>query len=224
MLRGETGKGIFDALLIAEPDGRVVFQTGDEKLRIAQLDRLTQPGNAKAPDVTFQALSHAPSMANVVLSGSQYVVFTQPCCVQMARMPAREPSVGEGWVLVGLVAGRTLSSDSYAISFSTLILLCALLVFGLLSWPFLKLTFLGESQRVRVHDVLLVAICTLVGLSLLTIGVLDYVAYDRHLQSTLDGQLRGLAEAVNGQAKGELDKATDDARAAAGRRRSPPGR
>ena len=109
LLRGETGKGIFDALLIAEPDGRVVFQTGDEKLRLARLDRITQPGNSKAPEVTFQQLAHAPSMADVVLSGSQYVVFTQPCCVQMARTPPLATPVGEGWVLVGLVAGRTLS-------------------------------------------------------------------------------------------------------------------
>src|SRR4029077_18256985 len=182
LLHGETGKGIFDALLIAEPDGRVVFQTGDEKLRIAKLDRLTQPGNAKTPDVTFLALSHSPSMADVPLSGSQYVVFTQPCCVRMTKASTPSTPAGEGWVLVGLVAGRTLSADSYAVSFSTLILLCAILTFALLSWPFLKLTFLGESQRVRVHDVLLVAICTLIGLSLLTIGALDYVAYDRHLQ------------------------------------------
>jgi hypothetical protein len=210
LLRVEAGKGIFGALLIAAPDGRVLFQTGDEKLRIAHLDRLTHRADGKTPERTFQGLADSPSMVDVLVSGSQYNLFTQPCCGQMSRDPAPTPASGDGWVLCGLTAQRTLSADSYAVSFSILILLSATLFFGLLSWPFLKLMLLGEGQRVKAHDIVLVAICTLVGMSLMTIGALDFFAYSRRLQTALDDQLRLLAIDVDAQTTSEIDSASTE--------------
>src|SRR5439155_26009885 len=127
---------------------------------------------------------------------------------QMVRDPAPAAATGDGWVLCGLTAQRTLSADSYAVSFSTLILLSAILLVGLLSWPFLKLIFLGEAQRVKAHDILLVAICTFVGISLMTIGALDFFAYSRRLQAALDDQLRLFAIDIDSQAKSEIDSAS----------------
>jgi hypothetical protein len=211
LLSIEAGKGIFDALLIAAPDGRVLFQSGDANLRIANLDRLIQRADAKTPaELAFTSLARSPSMVDVVVSGSEYKLFTQPCCGQMVRDPAPLPATAEGWVLCGIIAQRTLSKDSYAVSFSILILLSAMLLLGLLSWPFLKLTFLGEAQRVKASDVVLVATCTLVGVSLLTIGALDYFAYDRRLQPALDDQLLLLAKDIDRQAGDEVASASKE--------------
>ena len=210
LLRVEAGKGIFDALLIAAPDGRVLFQAGDAKLRIAQLDRLTQRTDGKTPELAFQGLARAPSMVDVVVSGSQYKLFTQSCCGQMVPAASPNPATSGGWVLCGLVAQRTLSADSYAVSFSSLILLSAMLLVGLISWPFLKLVLLGESQRVKGYDVVLVAICTIVGIALMTIGALDYFAYSQRLQATLDDQLRLLAVDIDTQARNEIASASEE--------------
>ena len=147
-------------------------------------------------------------MVNVVVSGSQYKLFTQPCCGQMVREPAPAAASGDGWVLCGLIAQRALSADSYAVSFSILVLLSAALLLALLSWPFLKLMLLGEAQRVKAHDIVLVAICTLLGISLVTIGTLDFFAYSRRLQSALDDQLRVFANDIDRQAKSEIDSAS----------------
>ena len=221
----DEGRGAFDSLLIASPDGRVVFQSGDAKLRMASLDRLTRRSAPEQTETTFQDLARAPALTDVVVSGATYKLLTQPCCGRMIRAPvastagegaAAAPASGsaapvkppdDGWVLCGLVSSANLSSRSYAVSFSTLVLLCALLVLGLLSWPFLKLTFLGEAQRVKVYDVVLVMFSTTIGVALLTVGAMDYVAYGRELQRELDRQLRALADDINTQATEEVNAA-----------------
>ena len=232
------GRGAFDALLIATPDGRVVFQSGDVKLRMASLEPLIRRTDPKAPEITFRDLASAPALTDVVVSGAKYKLLTQPCCGRMIRVtdtnapvaevkssaegrPSAETkptgetkstgearSTADGWVLCGLVATHALSSKSYAVSFSTLTLLCGLLLLGLLSWPFLKLTFLGEAQRVKAYNVVLVVLSTMVGLSLLTIAALDYIAYGRELQTELDRQLRALADEINQQAGDEIAQAS----------------
>ena len=64
--------------------------------------------------------------------------------------------------------------------------------------------FLGEGQRVKAHDIVLVAICMLVGVSLVTIGALDFFAYSRMLEGTLDRQLRSLAIDIDKRATDEI--------------------
>ena len=206
LLRMELGMRIFDALLIAAPDGRVILQAGDGTLRIAQLDQLIPSVDGKTPELAFQALARSPSIQDVVVSGSAYKLFTQPCCGQMVR--DQVPAAADGWVLCGLIAQRTLSTDSYAVSFPVLILLSAVLLIGVLSWPFVKLALLGEGQRVRAHDVVLVAICAVVGVAFLTVGALDFFAYDRRLAAALDDQLQQFAADIELQAHDEIAAAS----------------
>ena len=78
-----------------------------------------------------------------------------------------------------------------------------LAVFG---WPFLKLLLIGEHERVRSYDVLLVGVCSLLGLSLLTLGTLDLYAYQK-LTDALDGQLETLAGDIIEQADTEIQSA-----------------
>jgi hypothetical protein len=197
--------GQSDPPLSPTPTGNVAavgsgsqMETGDSKLRISHLDKLTQRTDGITPaELTLQGLARSPSMVYVVVPGSQYKLFTQPCCGQRVRQPAPAAGSGDGWVLRGLIAQRALSVDSYAVSSSILVLLSAVLLLGLLSWPFLKLMLLGEAQRVKAHDIVLVAICTLLGIWLVTIGTLDFFAYSRRLRSALDVCTDGAVGIVN---------------------------
>ena len=49
LLRGHVDDGTFDALIVAAPDGRVMFQIGAAGLRVAHLAKLVAPNDAKSP-------------------------------------------------------------------------------------------------------------------------------------------------------------------------------
>ncbi len=222
----DEGRGAFDSLLIASPDGRVVFQSGDAKLRMASLDRLTRRSAPEQTETTFQDLARAPCAdrcrgvgRHLQVTHATMLRSDDPCSRRVhsgGRARPAAPASGsaapvkpsdDGWVLCGLVSSANLSSRELRGVVFDLVLLCALLVLGLLSWPFLKLTFLGEAQRVKAYDVVLVMFATTIGVALLTVGAMDYVAYGRELQRELDRQLRALADDINTQATEEVNAA-----------------
>src|SRR5262245_15480921 len=103
MLHDHVRDGTFDALLVAAPDGRVIFQTGAAPLHGVQLAKLVGSKDAKGTETAnFDSLAHAAGMVDVVIAGEDYKLFTQPCCglVSMERAPTT------GWVLAGLVSQR----------------------------------------------------------------------------------------------------------------------
>ena len=91
----DEGRGAFDSLLIASPDGRVVLRSGDAKLRMASLDRLTRRSAPEQTETTFQDLARAPALTDVVVSGATYKLLTQPCCGRIIRAPVAS-TAGEG--------------------------------------------------------------------------------------------------------------------------------
>ena len=104
-----------------------------------------------------------------------------------------------------------MAAASSAVPFSTMALLMALLLLALFSWPFLKLSFIGEAQRVRAQDVVLVGLGALLGIGLVTVVALDLYAYWR-LEDVLDNQLRRFAGSVKLQAKQEVSAAYEELR------------
>src|SRR5262249_1169057 len=80
------------------------------------------------------------------------------------------------------------------------------LLLALLSWPFVKLLLIGDTQRIKAHDVVLVGTSALLGIALITISVLDLYAY-KTLEATLDDQLQTFAEDISGRANDEIKAA-----------------
>ena len=211
MLHDHVKDGTFDALMVAAPDGRVIFQTGAAPLRAVQLAKLAGSKDAKdAKDAKdsetskFDNLAHAAGMVDVVIAGDDYKLFTQPCCGLMSM--ERAPST-TGWVLAGLVSQRSLTAQSYAVSFSILAVMSIGLLLALLSWPFLKLLLVGDAQRIKPHDVVLVGTSTLFGIALITISALDLYAY-KTLEATLDDQLATFANEIKDATNAEITAAT----------------
>src|SRR5262245_14356224 len=204
MLRDHVRDGTFDALLVAAPDGRVIFQTGAAPLHVVQLAKLVASKDAKGTETAnFDSLAHAAGMVDVVIAGEDYKLFTQPCCglVSMERAPTT------GWVLAGLVSQRSITAQSYAVSFSILAVMSIGLLLALLSWPFLKLLLVGDAQRIKPHDVVLIGTSTLFGIALITISALDLYAY-KTLEATLDDQLESFANEIEVRANAEIKAAT----------------
>ncbi|HEV2983092.1 MAG TPA: hypothetical protein VGX46_01835 [Vicinamibacterales bacterium] len=204
LLRSHVDDGTFDALIVAAPDGRVIFQTGASPLRVAYLGRLPASTDAKATDAgKFDDLARAAGMTDVTLGGNQYTLFAQPCC---GLMSTGAPPATTGWVLVGLTSQRSLNAASYAVSFSIMAVISIGLLLALLSWPFVKLLLIGEAQRIKPHDVVLVGTSALLGIAVITISVLDLYAY-KTLEATLDDQLQVFAEDIKARANEEIQAA-----------------
>jgi hypothetical protein len=211
LLRDHVNDGTFDALLVAAPDGRVIFQTGAAPLRVMNLARLVVSKDAKGVETgKFDDLAHAAGLADVVVAGDQYKLFTQPCCGLISttgKSPSSPASpASSGWVLAGLTSQRSVTAQSYAVSFSILAVISIALLLALLSWPFVKLLLIGDAQRVKVHDVVLVGTSALVGIALITISALDLYAY-KTLEATLDDQLETFAREITERANDEIKAA-----------------
>jgi hypothetical protein len=205
LLTGELQSSIFDAVFVAASDGRVIFRSGDPRLRITRLDKL--PLDSKPPaELNFGQVSRSSAMIDVRLSGSRYRLLLQPCCGRMVRGDATTVDTGAGWVLGGLTAQSTMAAASAAASFSMMTLLMVLVLLALFSWPFLKLRFIGEAQRVKAHDIVLVGLGALLSIALITVSTLDLYAYWR-LETVLDDQLHRFAWTIKSQAQQEISAA-----------------
>ncbi len=180
----------FDKLILANAKGLILHQTGrgDLQLRtLAALDGLDKDG--------LERISRSTGTHDVEVSGRKYKLFFQPL---------------EGdWVLCGLMRTRALQMESFRIPADVIILLVGGLLLALLALPFLKLVTIGREERLRSIDGLLAALCALIGVSVLSILLLDRIVY-KQLNRVADGQLERLAGRVHEDLTRELASARED--------------
>jgi hypothetical protein len=207
VVQRETNGMAFDAILLATTEGRVIFQQGDPELRLTRLDKLIEPGGNDRKTPQFDALSRATSAATADISGVKFRLFIQPCCSTLRQaLQKPEPTPDPGLIICGLVSEEKLTYSSLAISFSLMALTSAVILLAIFSWPFLKLTLIGEQQRVRMIDVALVGLCGLLGISLMTIFLLDLWAYSK-LKDDLKKQLEEFSQNIEKNMREEVQLA-----------------
>ena len=78
--------------------------------------------------------------------------------------------------LCGLTADSDFQAASVALSPYWLVALTSFLVLGALSWPLLKIVFVGVGERVGVFDLVSLGLSLLVGAGLVTLLSLDLAA------------------------------------------------
>jgi hypothetical protein len=207
----QVGDAAFDSLIIVTPSGRVIYSDVASELRLTSLDGILsrQPDGAWK-EQSFAGLGRASQVLDVQLSGAEYVLYLQPCCTNISEdVPQIEKE--PGWVVAGLTESSKLRNDSLAISFSVMALSGGLILLAIFSWPFLRLTLIGQEQRLRLIDVLAVGICSLLGIALVTLFLADWYSYDR-LKEDLDGQLKQLVEDIKHNVGDEISSAYDQIR------------
>jgi len=92
-LTRELQRSIFAAVFVAASDGRIIFRSGDPRLRIVTLDKLPLDSTPPA-DLNFGQVSRSSAMVDVRLSGSRYRLMLQPCCVRMVRGDGTKSDAG----------------------------------------------------------------------------------------------------------------------------------
>ena len=200
-------QGVFDTLALTTPDGRVVFATGrrQQELQSASLDALIPISLADSKQ--FPQIARTISVQDAVVASVRYKVFLQPCCGTIA-FPSSSNQPRGGLLIAGLVEADALHGAALAISPTLVItgILATLLAFVI--WPFLRLSFIGERQRVTVWDVVQIAACSILGLAIAAIVIITADVYSR-LNGDIDAQLERLAQSLDHHLHEEIGQAYD---------------
>jgi len=205
-------KGAFDGVLLATTSGEVIYRYQVSDLGVTDLSMLlakSGAGDSSKPEVEPEkakasSFSSAASYRNVEIGGREYKLFIEPISLPVGSRFAG--GARETWLLCGVVAADKFVYKSLAISSSLLLLILAPLVLSALAWPLIRLWLIGERQRIRVFDVLLLGICSLFGVAILTLSLLDFYAY-AELRSVSEEQLRGFASEMARQTSQEIELA-----------------
>ncbi len=179
-------KPIFDGMLLARKSGEVVYSDRLTELGITQLAPLLNEEKAKPAQTGGKENDSMLTSARhqtVWLGDRKYRLFLEPISLPIGEKP-QEQTV-EPWILGGLVSADDFTYKTMAIPSSSLLGLLAALLLAILSWPMVRLRLIGERQRVRIADVLLIGMCTLLGTTILSLSLFDFYAYS---------ELRGLAQ------------------------------
>jgi hypothetical protein len=204
----------FDAVLLADSDGRVVYSQGDRDLSVTSLNLLLDKSNSiktrfKKESVNPGRFLHGSSESySVELNGREYRLFVEPVNLPLQGLKSHDshvpvPDGNTVWLVCGLVPKREFLYKSMATSSALLSTLMGLLLLAALSWPFLKLVLIGESQRVSVFDVLLLGVCTILGISVATLFLL-HIGHFGDLKEDSKYQLEAFAGTMENNIRTEI--------------------
>jgi hypothetical protein len=107
------------------------------------------------------------------------------------------------WVVCGLVQGSHFRREAWAFPYTLLIIFVFLTGVVALSWPFLKLHFIGPKDRLKLADVYWLGFSLLVASAILTLFMLFGVSYLRS-EHLLDGQLKQFSAQINDNFHSEI--------------------
>jgi hypothetical protein len=224
-LAGETfdpSRRAFDTLLLADETGQWIYQPGHQGLSatsVPHLDVLLQTARPPLPagegknagaasPSRLQAAMGSSQRYDVEVAGRGFALFVQPLPMPLLGdgSTGKEGHGPRKWLLCGLLSHDEITKQSLAVTPSYLAAAVAILLLALFSWPLLKFKLLGERQRVRLVDVLMAALCSLLGISLVTLLLLDL--YHHHqLERHSDRQVRALASRMEMNLEREVRRA-----------------
>ena len=215
--------GAFDDVMLARGDGTVISVThehartalsrsGEEErlpehivMNFSQL--VEQTGWRETKELKMAALREATRISDVETSNGKYLLFTQPFSHATVDddTHAKKPD-GVRWIVAGMISNRRFMYEVLSVSASIVLIVVAVLLMMICSWPYLRVSLIGDHQRLTIADVLLLGFAALIQASISTMLMLDSVAYSS-LREVSDQQLTTLAERLEGGLEHDLDSA-----------------
>ncbi|MEK6374566.1 MAG: cache domain-containing protein [Acidobacteriota bacterium] len=173
------------------------------ELLITRLDALQErKGWRQSVPLSLKEVAGATLHVPVSVSGSDYELFVQPF-VFHATAPSTPPPESKAaapakteekrdetqqttrqadpntLVLCGITSKSRFTYEAYAVSASIVIAVVAVLILAICSWPFLRVVLIGQHQALKVSDVMLLGFSALTAAAIITLWLIDYLAYDR---------------------------------------------
>lgn len=203
---------IFDDMLAISANGNVLFQLGGTELSAIKLDTLIDREGKKGKLSQYFRVSN---MVEARFGRTNYKVFIQPVRFFLEEEKSQADMVEEKaanghadpqyleWALCGLVDTGRIRKETHAISYNVILsfILATLLI--AISWPFLKIWQMGSKDRLRVADVIFLALSILIGTAVLTFALVDSHFYFTYLKGK-DEQLKKFSEQIEEKYHGEL--------------------
>jgi hypothetical protein len=158
----------FDDVLIARGDdkGDVIYDRRTPELDIVSLSNIPF---FETPDkkLDFKTLTTTTSSADIHLAGGDYKFYLQPVSIPLPPFRPSANSNGQvspdnqsdsnsevsHWVICGLINASHFRHETWAVSYTVVVFLAFLCALVALSWPLLKLFFIGPKDRLRLADV-----------------------------------------------------------------------
>ena len=180
----------FDLVILADARGNVVYRTrpprsistllraraDDERsqsvpeLIVTDISKLQErKGFRDYAALDAQKLSTSTRSSEVVVSDDNYLLFSQPSTF---ASPAQ-------WIVGGFVSAKHFRYEVAAISGTAIIFAVAIAVLAICCWPFLRISLMHERQALTISDVVLTVVCAIMGAAVVTLIILDALAYRR---------------------------------------------
>ena len=185
-------KEAFTSVVLAQRNGRVLYQSGPESLRITDVSFLFEnPYNAPTASIHITR----------PIGDTKFAVFLQPLPI---LMQAEAASTDSDWLLIGLSEKRNLLRSCSPKDIMVVLPFMLLLV--AFSWPLQRLWMLEENERVRASDMCRIVCCSLG--CIVVLSLLGLAEYSRQRsKARADEQLRAFAESIGSHFKSELQLA-----------------
>jgi hypothetical protein len=200
--RAEHEEGFDDVLIAKAADtqsavsaGQVIFAQSTPELMLTSLSDLRRSESVENK-VDFNSFSQTTNSADIRIGGNDYRLYGQPL-----EMDSQQS--GTHWVICGLVSVSHFRHQTWAISYTILVVLGFLGALVPLSWPFLKILFIGPKDRLRLSDVYFVCFSLFLTAALMTLFLLWSYSYMRQ-QSEQDGQLATLSKTIKDKIQSEI--------------------
>lgn len=181
----------------------------DTTVKLATLSENTTMAEVWLADTTYRIYSQPiPIPVKTMVFSQPVEIATRTDGSDTAHdLSQKKPNSGEGrsvagklsethWVVCGLVQGSHFRREAWAFPYTWLIIFVFVTVVVALSWPFLKLHFIGPKDRLKLADVYWLGFSMLVGSAILTLFMLFGVGYIRS-EDLLDNQLKQFSGQIN---------------------------
>jgi hypothetical protein len=210
----------FDAILIAQSDGTVIYQASSMGLVIAGVNSLQdafiddkKPGNGKP--VSLESFSQFSRLEEISLAGATYRLYSQPLQLPFGmaephrgagKAEARAP-VPERWILWGLIGSDRFRADSRSVSTRYVVFLSIAILLACSAYPFLKLYLSSRSERFKAKDLIAIAAGACFAASIGAVAFLDLGCWYGRLAAGAGSQMQQLASAMDTNFENEKERA-----------------
>jgi hypothetical protein len=194
----------FDHIIVARADNsKVLFESANDDLTLTSMDQISLADNSDK-HLDLQIRGKTTDSVDITVAGARYKLYEQP--IEIALRTKDTSASATLWVICGLVEASRFRYLTWAVSHTVLIVTAFFAGLLILSWPFLKLIFIGPKDRLRFAETLMLAVSVVIAGSLLTFFFLFGVSY-LQLESQLNQQLIDLAKNFQDNFKQEVEAA-----------------
>ena len=219
----------FDEVMLVRGDGSVIYAghhnarralsvRGEEESIpeqiVTNLGQLKEKIGFREPPAKLDlgVLRDVTRITEVQTSSGTYYLFTQPFSqASVDDDPATKAAEGRRWLIAGMVSKRRFMYEVMSVSASGVLVVMAIFLMMIGAWPYLRVALIGSHQRLAITDVLLLGFAALIHAAILTLLVLDVLAY-RSLRAVSDKQLTLLGERLESDLYRNLSSAAETLR------------